>query len=79
MSFTVVSLSNEPSTVAALADLLIENVANRGSIGFMHPVSPAKAVAFWGAALADAERGRRVVLGAFDGPELAGTVSLLLD
>jgi ribosomal protein S18 acetylase RimI-like enzyme len=79
MPFTIVSLSNEPSIVAALADLLIETVANRGSIGFMHPVSPAKAVAFWGGALAAAERGQRVVLGAFDGPELAGTVSLLLD
>jgi ribosomal protein S18 acetylase RimI-like enzyme len=79
MSFTIVSLSNEPSTVAALADLLIETVAHRGSIGFMHPVSPAKAVAFWGAALAAAERGQRVVFGAFDGPDLAGTVSLLLD
>jgi ribosomal protein S18 acetylase RimI-like enzyme len=79
MSFTIVSLSNEPSTVAALADLLIETVAHRGSIGFMHPVSPAKAVAFWGAALAAAERGQRLVFGAFDGPDLAGTVSLLLD
>src|ERR1700722_15919175 len=79
MPFTIVSLSNEPSIVAALADLLIETVANRGSIGFMHPVSPAKAVAFWGAALAAAERGQRVVLGAFDGSVLVGTVSLLLD
>jgi ribosomal protein S18 acetylase RimI-like enzyme len=79
MSFTIISLSNEPSTVAALADLLIETVANRGSIGFMHPVSPAKAVAFWGGALAAADRGQRVVLGAFDGTDLAGTVSLLLD
>ena len=79
MSFTIVALSNAPSTVAALADLLIETVANRGSIGFMHPVSPAKAVAFWGAALEAAERGQRVVLGAFDGSVLAGTVSLLLD
>ena len=79
MSFTIVSLSAGPATVAALADLLIETVANRGSIGFMHPVSPAKAVAFWGASLGAAERGQRVVLGAFDGPDLAGTVSLLLD
>ncbi len=72
-------LFSGPATIAALADLLIETVANRGSIGFMHPVSPAKAVAFWGSALAAADRGQRVVLGAFDGPDLAGTVSLLLD
>jgi GNAT superfamily N-acetyltransferase len=79
MPFTIVSLSAAPATVAALADLLIETVANRGSIGFMHPVSPAKAVAFWGAALAAAERGQRVVLGAFEERVLVGTASLLLD
>jgi ribosomal protein S18 acetylase RimI-like enzyme len=79
--------------MAALADLLIETVANRGSIGFMHPVTPAKAIAFWGAALTAADRGQRVVLGAYEGPAvggttpvrggaapaLVGTVSLLLD
>jgi ribosomal protein S18 acetylase RimI-like enzyme len=67
LSFSIVALSAEPETITALADLLIETVANRGSIGFMHPVSPAKAAAFWGAALAAAERGQRVVLGAFEG------------
>ena len=79
LPFSVVTLSAEPETITALADLLIETVANRGSIGFMHPVSPAKAVAFWGAALAAAERGQRVVLGAFEERVLVGTVSLLLD
>jgi GNAT superfamily N-acetyltransferase len=73
------SLSAEPATITALADLLIETVAHRGSIGFMHPVAPAKAAAFWGASLATAERGQRVVLGAYDGEELIGTVTLLLD
>jgi ribosomal protein S18 acetylase RimI-like enzyme len=75
MPFSVVTLSAEPETITALADLLIETVANRGSIGFMHPVSRAKAVAFWGAAMAAAERGQRVVLGAFEGGVAEGGVS----
>jgi ribosomal protein S18 acetylase RimI-like enzyme len=44
----------------------------------MHPLAPETARTFWSDALAAAERGERVVLGAFDGETLAGTVTLLL-
>jgi ribosomal protein S18 acetylase RimI-like enzyme len=54
-------------------------VANGGSVSFMHPLAPAAAQAFWEGALAAAARGERIVLGAWDGEVLAGTVSLLLD
>jgi ribosomal protein S18 acetylase RimI-like enzyme len=77
--FTIVPLTGGRGTVAALASLLIETVANRGSIGFMHPVSPAKAVSFWKRSLTAAGAGARVILGAYDGEELVGTVTLLLD
>jgi len=72
-------LSAAPQTVARLAEILIATVAHGGSVSFMHPLDPAGASAFWQGALAAAERGERIVLGAFDGGDLIGTVSLLLD
>jgi hypothetical protein len=45
----------------------------------MHPLSPETAADFWQAALAAASRAERVVLGAFDGDDLVGTVTLLLN
>jgi ribosomal protein S18 acetylase RimI-like enzyme len=45
----------------------------------MHPLAPDMAAAFWAGALASAERGERIILGAWDGDLLVGTVSLLLD
>jgi ribosomal protein S18 acetylase RimI-like enzyme len=61
-----------------LSDMLIETVANGGSVSFMHPLAPEAADAFWRDALASAERGERIVFGAFDGENLVGTVTLLL-
>ena len=54
-------------------------VANGGSVSFMHPLAPEVADAFWEGSLAAAARGERIVLGAFDGERLVGTVTLLLD
>ena len=59
--------------------MLIETVANGGSVSFMHPLSREAADAFWRDSLASAERGERIVFGAFDGEKLVGTVTLLLD
>ncbi|NLW95799.1 MAG: tRNA adenosine(34) deaminase TadA, partial [Xanthomonadaceae bacterium] len=36
-----------PADVEALAALLVETVAGNGSVGFMHPLDPAQARAFW--------------------------------
>jgi ribosomal protein S18 acetylase RimI-like enzyme len=77
--FTILPLTGGRGIVAALAGLLIETVAHRGSIGFMHPVTPAKAVAFWKRSLDAAGTGARVILGAFEHEQLIGTVTLLLD
>lgn len=68
-----------PEAQPQLRDLLIEVVAGGGSVSFMHPLSQADSAAFWDAALAAAAEGKRVVLGAWDGEVLAGTVTLLLD
>ena len=72
-------LTATPETIAALADLLVETVAAGGSVSFMHPLDRDAAVAFWTASLAAAERGSRVVFGAFDGGDLVSTLTLLLD
>lgn len=73
------TLTAEPETCAMLSDLLIETVANGGSVSFMHPLAPEAAVAFWDNALAAAARNEQIVLGALYGEELVGTVTLLLD
>jgi len=62
-----------------LRDILIETVANGGSVSFMHPLAPEVAGAFWRDSLASAAREERIVLGAFDDEQLVGTVTLLLD
>jgi ribosomal protein S18 acetylase RimI-like enzyme len=62
-----------------LSELLIEAVANGGSVSFMHPLSKQTADDFWEEALAAAARGDRIVLGAFDGDLLVGTLTLAMD
>ena len=78
------AITIEPLTASAairdqLSDILIETVANGGSVSFMHPLDRPSANAFWDNALAAAARSERVVLGAFDGDSMVGTVTLLLD
>jgi ribosomal protein S18 acetylase RimI-like enzyme len=68
-----------PAVHAMLSELLIEAVANGGSVSFMHPLSRESADRFWDNALAAAARGDRIVLGAFDGELLVGTLTLVLD
>lgn len=78
MTPRVAVLPADGGAVPALAALLATTVAAGGSVGFMHPLAPAAAEAFWRGALADAAAGGRVVFGVWIGAELAGTVSLLL-
>ena len=71
--------SNE-ATAESLADLTLDCVAGGASIGFMHPLSRDKAVAFWQGVLASAARGERIVLVAEDTETstIIGTVQLVL-
>ena len=73
------SLKPSSDVCASLGEILIETVANGGSVSFMHPLSREAAEAFWRNSLACAERGERIVLGALDGEDLVGTVTLLLN
>ncbi|RUX04909.1 GNAT family N-acetyltransferase [Mesorhizobium sp. M00.F.Ca.ET.151.01.1.1] len=72
-------LTASRETLAMLTDLLVETVAAGGSVSFMHPLAAEAARAFWETSLAAAARGERMVLGAWDGGALVGTVTLLLD
>jgi ribosomal protein S18 acetylase RimI-like enzyme len=77
--FEITALSASPKICEMLSEILIEVVANGGSVSFMHPLKPETARAFWDDALAAAARDERIVLGAWDGEVLAGTVTLSLD
>lgn len=72
-------LAASPPIRENLSEILIEVVANGGSVSFMHPLPPEMAGAFWDDALAAAGRNERIILGAWDGEILAGTVTLLLN
>ena len=73
------SLQASPRVRIALCEILVEVVANGGSVSFMHPLAPEAADAFWEESLAAAARGERIILGAFEGESLVGTVTLRLD
>ena len=77
--FDIKAVSASPKIVSSLSEILIDVVAQGGSVSFMHPLDARTAGTFWDDALAAAARGERVVLGAWDGEILVGTVTLLLD
>jgi len=75
----IAPLTDLPQIRVALSGLLVETVANGGSVSFMHPLPLEAADAFWRDSLSSAARGERIVLGAFDGDDLVATVTLLLN
>jgi aryl-alcohol dehydrogenase-like predicted oxidoreductase/GNAT superfamily N-acetyltransferase len=63
-----------------LAELLIDCVEGGASVSFMHPLSPARALAFWEKVADGVARGERALLVAEDGEgRIVGTVQLVLD
>jgi len=64
--------------VEALADLLVDSVADGASVGFMHPLEKAKAVAFWRRVADGVATGERALLIAEDKTGIVGTVHLVL-
>ncbi len=75
----IAPLHDSPPIRRMLSEILVEVVANGGSVHFMHPLPLEVAEAFWERSLTSAARGERIMLGAFDGEHLVGTVTLLLD
>jgi GNAT superfamily N-acetyltransferase len=62
----------------ALAGVLADCVAGGASVGYLAPFSQAEARAVYEDYVRDAERGRRIILGAFLDGELVGTAQLVL-
>lgn len=62
-----------------LADVLIDCVEGGASVSFMHPLSQARAFAFWRRVADDVESGARALLVAQDDSGIIGTVQLVLD
>jgi GNAT superfamily N-acetyltransferase len=63
----------------ALADVLIDCIEDDASVSFMHPLSRAKAVAFWRGVADGVARGERALLVAEDAHGIVGTVQVVLD
>ncbi|MER6347010.1 GNAT family N-acetyltransferase [Streptomyces sp. NPDC001595] len=59
-----------------LAELLVDTVASGASVGFLAPLDPAEAGAWWRGRAAAVAAGSLAVWAAYDGKRLVGTVSL---
>jgi len=64
--------------IAGLARVLIDCVEGGASVGFMHPLPPAKAEAFWRRIAGEAASGARALMVAEDQSGIIGTVQLVL-
>jgi ribosomal protein S18 acetylase RimI-like enzyme len=65
------------AAVPALAAVLHDCVANGASVGFMPPFTREDAAAFYESVLPELEGGTRVLLAAYDGDELVGSVQVV--
>jgi GNAT superfamily N-acetyltransferase len=61
-----------------LCDVLVDCVAGGASVSFMHPMTRAKAEAFWSGVATNLVRGERLVLVAEDEQGIVGTVQVIL-
>jgi GNAT superfamily N-acetyltransferase len=69
----------DDAQIEGLADLLIDSIDGGASVGFMHPLAPAKAQAFWRRVADGVAGGGRALLVAEDEAGIVGTVQLVLD
>ena len=69
----------DQSHVDALATISIDCVEGGASVGFMHPFTRERAVAFWRKVARGVAAGERAILVAEDADGVCGTVQLILD
>jgi GNAT superfamily N-acetyltransferase len=65
--------------IHALAEVLIDCIAGGAGVSFLHPLSPAKAEAFWRRVAVAVARGERALLVTEDESGIVGTVQLVLE
>ncbi len=63
--------------VTALAGVLRDCVAGGASVSFMASLTLGEAESFYEHSVREVEQGRRILLAAFDGPQLVGTVQIV--
>ena len=63
--------------IGSLAEVLVDCVEGGASVSFMTPFSMAEAEEFFSGVIDQVERGNRILLAAFDGEELTGTVQVI--
>lgn len=68
-----------PADIDGLCDVLVDCVESGASVGFMLPMTPGKALAFWRNVAGSAARGERILLVAEEGGRIVGTVQVVLD
>jgi GNAT superfamily N-acetyltransferase len=71
--------SVDASSLAQLAEVLVDCVEGGASVSFMWPFTTARALAFWQRVADDVVAGRRLLLVAEDAAGICGTVQLALD
>jgi GNAT superfamily N-acetyltransferase len=69
----------DDAQIGQLADVTIDCVDGGASIGFMHPLTRERAIAFWRRVADGVARGERALLVAEDERGICGTVQLLLE
>ena len=69
----------DEAQIDALASVLLDCVEGGASVGFMHPLTRDRAVAFWRRVAQGVSAGERVLLVAEDAQGVCGTVQLVLD
>jgi GNAT superfamily N-acetyltransferase len=69
----------DDAQIEALAGVLIDCVEGGASVGFMHPLTRDRAVAFWRRVAQGVAAGERALLVAEDPQGLCGTVQLVFD
>jgi len=69
----------DDAQIDGLADVLIDCVDGGASVGFMHPLTRERALAFWRRVAQGVAAGERALLVAEDAQGLCGTVQLVLD
>jgi len=71
------SASEGRESLGALADVLVDCVEGGASVSFMAPFPKSAAEKFFEKVLAEVETGGRILLAAFDGSQLVGTVQIV--
>lgn len=69
----------DDTLIEQLADVLIDCVDSGASVGFMHPFTRDRAVAFWRRVAQGVDAGERALLVAEDAHGVCGTVQLVFD